>query len=246
MAEARARPLIGVTGGESRFPVAWWFTRLAVARAGGRALRLTPNRPEPPAALHGIVIGGGDDIDPQLYSGLDDGRAPRDPRRDAFEKAVIERALEARVPVLGICRGAQLLNVVLGGNLHQDLRRVRRRTSNRRTVLPRKTAQLEPGSQLASLLGAERLRINSLHDQAVDRPGRGLQVVARDLDGIAQAIEPVADGPFPLGVQWHPEYLPYKAEQQRLFERLVEAARAWLAAGSGTELPRLQVGGEAP
>ncbi|MDX1607467.1 MAG: gamma-glutamyl-gamma-aminobutyrate hydrolase family protein, partial [Candidatus Competibacterales bacterium] len=97
-------------------------------------------------------------------------------------------------------------------------------TSNRRTVLARKTLDLEAGSRLAGIFGAERLRINSLHHQAISELGRELEVVGRDLDKIVQAVEDRAH-PFLFGVQWHPEYLPYHAVQRRLFAALVDAAR---------------------
>ncbi len=218
------RPLIGVTGPDHGVPLAWWFTRWSIARAGGQALRLNASNPILPRGLDGIVIGGGTDLDPALYSGMDDGKAPRDARRDAFEKRTIETALDKGLPLLGICRGAQLLNVVLGGNLHQDVRPMRRETSNRRTPLPRKTAMVEHGSRLHAVLDATRLKVNSLHHQAVDRLGDELRAVARDLDNIVQGIERVGDG-FVVGVQWHPEYLFYQRRQRAVFKHLVAAAR---------------------
>ena len=187
-------------------------------------MRLDASNPQPPRPLDGIVIGGGTDLDPALYAGIDDGKARRDARRDAFEKRAIEAALDRGIPLLGICRGAQLLNVVLGGNLHQDVRPLRRRTSNRRTPLPRKVALVEPGSRLHGLLECTRCRVNSLHHQAVDRLGEGVRVVARDLDDFVQAIE-LAGEAFVIGVQWHPEYLAYQRRQRRIFADLIVTAR---------------------
>lgn len=187
-------------------------------------MRLNASNPDPPRALDGIVVGGGTDLDPALYSGMDDGKAPRDSRRDAFEKRMIDAALEDEIPILGICRGAQLLNVVLGGNLHQDVRPMRRKTSNRRTPLPRKTALIELDSRLHELMQCTRCKVNSLHHQAVDRLGESLRAVAHDLDGITQAIEGLGRS-FVLGVQWHPEYLLYQRSQRSIFTGLVETAR---------------------
>lgn len=225
MAERDERPLIAVTGPDAAVALAWRFTRLNVWLAGGLAVRLTPARAAPPRRFDAIVVGGGSDIDPALYSGLDDGKARLDRARDAFEIRMIRAALDADLPILGICRGAQLLNVVLGGDLHQDLRRLRKRTSNRRTPLPRKTVRIEASSRLAAILETHRCRVNSLHHQAVKRTGDGLRVVATDLDGIAQAIEDPRQR-FRLGLQWHPEYLPYQARQRRVFRHLVAAAGA--------------------
>ena len=218
------RPLIGVTGPDHGWPFAWWFTRRSIVLAAGEAVRLDASNPHPPRPLEGIVIGGGTDLDPALYAGMDDGKATPDSRRDAFEKRMIESALANDIPILGICRGAQLLNVVLGGNLHQDVRPMRRKTSNRRTALPRKTALIAPGSRLSAMLECTRCRVNSLHHQAVDRLGEGLRAVARDLDGLVQAVE-VAGDAFVIGVQWHPEYLVYQRRQRRLFASLVAATR---------------------
>ncbi len=218
-----SRPLIGVTGPDTRFPLAWWFIRWGLHRAGARAVRLTPSRPEPPQPLAGIIISGGSDIDPGLYLPDAPDTAPMDPARDAFEIAMLEEVLKREIPVLGICRGAQLLNVVRGGSLHTDLRRIRTHTSNRRTPFARKTLKVVSDSRLAKILGCERARINSLHHQAVADLGTGLRVCARDLDDIVQAIE-APDHRFMLGVQWHPEYLPFRREQRALFRALRDAA----------------------
>jgi putative glutamine amidotransferase len=130
-----------------------------------------------------------------------------------------------RLPLLGICRGAQLLNVCLGGSLHQELRSRRRRTSNRWTVLPLKALKIESGTLLAQLIGKEHCRINSLHNQAIDTVGEGPRVRGVDLDGIVQAIEYPSRG-FLVGVQWHPEFLIAMPRHRALFRVLVEAARA--------------------
>lgn len=218
------RPLIGVTGGDTRLPIAWWFIRWALRRCNVQACHLTPRNPHPPAALDGIVISGGDDIDAGLYLPDAPDTAPMDRARDAMEIEALKRAVDGGIPILGICRGAQLMNVVLGGALHGDLRPVRQHTSNRRTPLPRKTLLIEPDTVLAELLGKPRARINSLHHQAISRLGEGLVVSGRDLDGIIQAVECLGAG-FMLGVQWHPEYLPYFAGQRAIFGALCEAAR---------------------
>ncbi len=220
------RPLIGVTGPDGGLAFAWWASCLAIWLAGGRALRLTPSRYQQHShdRLQGLIIGGGDDIDPSLYGGHDDGRASIDPERDRFEIEMIEHALHTRLPLLGICRGAQLINVVLGGSLHGDIRGLRRQTSNFRTPLPRKTALSARRGVLCQVLRRERWPINSLHHQAIDRLGQGLVVAARDLDNFVQAVE-CEQGRLILGVQWHPEYLSYLGVQRRLFRYLIDCAR---------------------
>jgi putative glutamine amidotransferase len=177
--------------------------------------------------MDAVVIGGGDDISPALYGDLANPDAQYDPDRDQFESEVIDYALLNRIPILGICRGAQLLNVKLGGTLYGDIRNMRRHTSNRNTLFPRKRVRVEPDSGLHAALGAATISVNSLHFQAVKDVGAGLQIVARDRDNIVQAIED-PDRRL-LGVQWHPEYIPQSRVHRRIFRDL------FLKAGTGRD-----------
>jgi putative glutamine amidotransferase len=151
------------------------------------------------------------------------GSAYRDDRRDALELRLIEQSVRRGLPILGICRGEQLLNIYFGGSLHQDVTGFYVEDPEVRTILPRKTVRTTPGTQLARLLGPER-RVNALHRQAIDRLGHGLRAAARDRNGIVQAIEHESL-PFVLGVQWHPEFLLQLPRQRAIFGALVEAAR---------------------
>lgn len=230
------RPLIAVTGPDRRYPVAWWASRLAIFLAGGRAVRLTSKnfRNHRKERFRGIVIGGGSDIDAELYGGQNAEDSRIDAERDRFETEMIRHALETNLPILGICRGAQLINVVLGGSLYSDIRQLRRRTSNRPTPLPRKTAVAQSNGILQDAIDRGRWRINSLHYQAIDQLGEGLRVVARDLDSFVQGIESSGHR-WLLGVQWHPEYLFYLPEQLRIFRALVRSARASVAESLSSE-----------
>jgi len=260
---SRGRPVIGVTGPDEGGAAAWWFSCLAVWRAGGRARRLTPSRGARAERLDGLVIGGGADVDPSLYgvepppvtealsSQRDDDEEERglgrrlaaaatlilrrllsrkvrgssgDPARDALETALLDDALRHGLPILGICRGAQLLNVHLGGSLHRQLEDFYEETPQIRTVRPRKRIEIEPESLLRDVLGTASCRVNALHSQAVDRLAADLRIVARETTGVVQAVEH-RSRPYVLGVQWHPEYLPQVPRQQRLFSRLVTASR---------------------
>lgn len=125
--------------------------------------------------------------------------------------------------MLGICRGAQLINVVFRGSLHLDIRHLRKHTPNLDSIRPVKWVDLDVTSRLHASVGTSRLRVNSLHRQAIDEVGQGLTVVGRDEDGFIQAIE--GNFGFLLGVQWHPEYLPYLQSQRRLFGLFADAVR---------------------
>jgi putative glutamine amidotransferase len=147
-----------------------------------------------------------------------------DSPRDELEWRLLEHTHRHDLPVLGICRGAQLMNVFVGGTLHQDLQSFYVEASNPWTVLPRKRISVVPGTRLARWLECRTCSVNSLHRQAVDMLGPGLVVSAKEPTGVIQAIEAL-DREFFVGVQWHPEYLPQRREQRRLFQQLVSAAR---------------------
>ncbi|MEE4659920.1 MAG: gamma-glutamyl-gamma-aminobutyrate hydrolase family protein [Halieaceae bacterium] len=191
-------------------------------------MRINAQRRTAPEKLDAVIVSGGDDIHPGLYESEELPGKEYDHDRDALEQEYIRFALEQRLPLMGICRGYQLINVVLGGSLHPDIRKLRKHTSNFGTILPRKTVTLTQGTPLARRLGRDRLRVNSLHYQAVDRVGESLQVSGYDLDGFVQVLEP-RDGRPLLGVQWHPEYLFYLPSHLALFRWLVKAARAGMA-----------------
>jgi len=172
-----------------------------------------------------VIIGGGNDIDPAIYGGDISSSPSVDPRRDSYELEVLEEADRRELPVLGICRGAQLINVHRGGTLFGDLGPHRRLTSNKGTLLPRKHVDIVADSTLAQWIGATNSFVNSLHHQAVKETGDGLHITAHDRDGIVQAIESTS-GPLRIGVQWHPEYLPQRRDHRQLFGRFVDVCRS--------------------
>nr|WP_054645313.1 type 1 glutamine amidotransferase [uncultured Halomonas sp.] len=218
-----SRPLIGITTSDYKSQLAWCFDWFAVWRHGGRPLRLSPSRPLP-EHLDGLIIGGGDDIQAHLYGGEVQLDVRLDPARDELELSLLNRFIPQNTPVLGICRGAQLINVHLGGTLDPDIYTTHEGLKRRRTVLPRKTVDIVGGSQLYQLLGVTWCRVNSLHHQAVNQAGKGIKIVARDRDGLVQGIESEAHD-FLIGVQWHPEWLIFNRPQQRLISALVAAAQ---------------------
>ncbi|EAQ03819.1 Glutamine amidotransferase related enzyme [Pseudooceanicola batsensis HTCC2597] len=228
------RPLIGVTtsnrSGWRIFPL----VALNIWLAGGRAQRWGAGRPSDVGGIDGLVIGGGDDISPDLYGGELVASARLDPARDALERRLVTEAQAQGKPVLGICRGAQMINVALGGTLDQDAYATHEDSRRYRTILPRKTVRVLSHTRLLALTGPEEMKVNALHSQAVRELGSGLRVAARDTGGMIQAIERTRD-PFALGVQWHPEHLFYARRQRALFRALVAAAAAGLRSGNQVE-----------
>jgi putative glutamine amidotransferase len=200
------------------------MTAFALQRAGGAAVAITPETPAVAwDTIDGVVLGGGDDVDPARYAEGARAEARIDPARDALEWEAIERAIERELPILAICRGAQLLNVFHGGTLHQDLRDAFAEHSPRIQLFAVKRVEVARGSRLHQALGVDTLRVNSMHRQGIARIGRGLVASAHDTLGIVQGVER-PHGPFAVGVQWHPELLPGRAAQRRLFAALVRAA----------------------
>ncbi|MEO1138179.1 MAG: gamma-glutamyl-gamma-aminobutyrate hydrolase family protein [Pseudomonadota bacterium] len=220
------RPLIAVTtssrSGWRIFPL----VNLNLWLAGARGTRWGVRHPAELDDVDGLIIGGGDDIGPDLYGGTLNMSARLDRTRDRFEHELAEAALAQGIPILGICRGAQMLNVALGGTLDQDAWATYGASRKIKTILPKRDIELLQGTHLASISGAAPMRVNALHTQAVDLIGDGLRVAARDENGMVQAIERFAD-PFALGVQWHPEHLFYASRQRALFKALADAARAY-------------------
>lgn len=212
------KPVIGVTGNDRAFSPSWLCIHLAVHLSGGQAVRLSVSRSKPVQQLDGIVISGGDDIHPELFGAEPTPMTFYDVERDRMEQDYINSAIALDKPMLGICRGHQLINVTFGGSLHQNIREMRRVTHNRRGLLPTKTLVMEDDSPLREILG-KPTRINSLHYQAVDRVADSFRTAATDLDGICQAI--VSEHRRIVGVQWHPEYLCYLQAHRNLFRHLV-------------------------
>lgn len=147
-----------------------------------------------------------------------------DPDRDALERGLLNEAFDRGLPILGICRGMQIMNIFFGGTLHQEIAEFYGEVGRPRTVLPYRRIYLEESSHIADIFRTTRLRVNGLNHQAVDRLGENIRAVAFDTVGITQAIERT-DRPFIIGVQWHPEFLPQVAIQRRIFQGLVKHAR---------------------
>ncbi|MFF7677096.1 gamma-glutamyl-gamma-aminobutyrate hydrolase family protein [Actinacidiphila glaucinigra] len=233
-----ARPLIGVStywvdsarwGGwdlpSALLPAGY---PLLVRRSGGLAALLPPDDPshaaDAVARLDGLVVAGGPDVEPARYGAEPDPRTdPPARERDAWELALIDAALAAGVPLLGICRGMQLLNVALGGTLTQHIDGHR---GPRVGVFGRHTVKPVPGTRYAEAV-PEAATVPTYHHQAVDALGRGLVISAEAEDGTPEAVELPGDR-FVLGVQWHPEM----DEDERVMRALIAAAACAVRAAS--------------
>jgi gamma-glutamyl-gamma-aminobutyrate hydrolase PuuD len=220
------RPVVGITAYGELTTYGVWHDSASVVLpetypnmvvAGGGIPVLLPPIPGVVAAverLDALVIAGGPDVAPSRYGALPDPRtgAPRHDR-DELELAALARALELGIPVLAVCRGHQILNVACGGTLVQHM--------DGHTAAPGRftttAIALEPGSLVAKLLG-DAVDGQCHHHQAIDELGSGLTVTARAADGTIEAVE-LADHPFVVGVQWHPEQ-----DDPRLFTALTSAA----------------------
>lgn len=210
---------------------------LAVAAAGGLPTMvavLDPDlAPEYVSTADALLITGGVDVDPYLYGAVPHPKlGVVDERRDAFELALYRAFREAGKPVLGVCRGHQVINVAHGGTLHQHVPAVpgawqhQQKDPRGAPIFP---TSLQPGSRLARAFGSLEIRTNGYHHQAIDRLGEGLIATAHSGDGLIEAVEEQA-GSFVLGVQWHPEMSFAAFPEQRVpFDLLVEAARQFVA-----------------
>ncbi|TDP92813.1 gamma-glutamyl-gamma-aminobutyrate hydrolase family protein [Labedaea rhizosphaerae] len=231
MASNASRPVIGIsTYVESARWGVWDTPAVLVPRtyvdcvvAGGGIPVLLPSVGEDTSALaavDGLVLAGGADVDPSRYGEQPHDRTVTRPERDGFEFALLRAALLAGTPVLAVCRGMQVLNVELGGTLVQHLpERVGTGHQPAPAVYGATDVTLAEGSRAARILG-RATKAQCYHHQAVDRLGTGLAAVGWAPDGTVEAVE--LPGTFVLGVQWHPEQ---DSDDVRLFAALVEEAR---------------------
>lgn len=199
----------------------------AILQAGGVPELIFQGSPHQASDFDALVLPGGGDVDPRFYGqelGPAVDPATVDSELDAFQIEWTRAALQARLPLLGICRGMQVLNVAAGGSLVQDLAGDHLPQRVLHDPLLRSQAvhpiAIAPGSALAKLWGATRMDVNSIHHQGLDTLGTGLEAVAWAEDGVIEAVE-VAAAPWQRGVQFHPEDMRSQQPFQQLFDQLI-------------------------
>lgn len=239
MVRANLSPVIGFTldyeeaGGYSKYP--WYALRdnylASAARHGATPIGLSHELSAVPAyldMLHGLVITGGDfDVPPDMYGETSvHEKVTLKPRRSSFEAAITKGAMERKMPILGICGGEQLLNVLLGGTLIQHIPDTIKNPLAHEQPNPRNETghdvSIVKGTLLHKIVGADKIAVNSAHHQAVAKPAPGAIVNATASDGVIEGIE-WPDHPFFLGVQWHPEF-SITAADDKIFAAFIEAA----------------------
>ncbi|HZN77991.1 MAG TPA: gamma-glutamyl-gamma-aminobutyrate hydrolase family protein [Micromonosporaceae bacterium] len=228
-----SRPVIGITtyAEETRFGLQDTFAAVlplsyvhAVHSSGGRAVLITPDDPDVDILdrIDGIIFAGGSDVDPALYGEKPHPTTNVKPERDGAELVLLRAAIAGDLPILGICRGMQLMTVAYGGRLHQHLPDVLGHHNHRPIAGPKfgeHPVRLEPGSMAYKILG-DVVQVNSFHHQGIADPGRLLPTGWCPEDNLIEVVEdPTRE--FVIGVQWHPE----DTSDFRLFEALVEITR---------------------
>lgn len=211
------------------------FYVTSVLRAGGIPILLPVGTREEDineisSRVDAILLSGGGDIDPQKFNGKTHASIDGvDPDRDRMEFELVTTARKRSLPLLGVCRGCQIMNVALGGTLYTDISdqyQTNLQHSNKVFSKIIHTNKIQKGTKLAGIVSPGSINVNSLHHQGIQVTGSGLIVNAKADDGLIEGIELPGDGFF-LGVQWHPEALPEEPASQALFGSFIKAAREY-------------------
>lgn len=224
------RPQIIITDSTNSNHLAWFILKHYLRFKGYNPVYVTEKSGSFPQDPAGIILLGGSDINPDLYGGETFEGVDYDDKRDAMERDYIRLSMEKKIPILGICRGMQMINVILGGSLYQNISDIfddflpTRSTLGK--IFARRQVTITQGTKLHAIMKHRNLyKVNSLHHQGINELGKGLRSSAVEKNGLIQAIE-IEDGkshPFLIGVQWHPEYILHHRSSRRLFGAFLQA-----------------------
>jgi putative glutamine amidotransferase len=208
-----------IVTGSSKGSHTAWLTSLTLLRLYGvEAEFFHPEKWHKDTRMDGLLITGGKDIDPYTFK---EKKHPSilktDPKRDLMELYLLERALKEGIPVMGICRGMQLINLFLGGTLHPHIPEMELDFAHPNTAFPKNILTILQNTQLHTILKTDKLKVNALHHQTIKKVANTLQICAQDRNNLIQAIEST-DKNFILGLQWHPEFMPYHWSTHRIFK----------------------------
>ena len=224
----KKRPIIAITHSIYQAKSVIFATHFAVWLAGGKPFSINPANQHKNKIYDGLILGGGADINPELYGQIKKTDYDYDHNRDVLELFHLSQAEKQNIPVLGICRGCQLINAYRSGTLHIDITKVYEKAKYPSNLLGyiffRKRINIKPNSHLFHIVKRRSCKVNSLHKQSIAKLGNELVVTAMEENQIVQCIEDPSR-PFYMGVQFHPEFLIYKHYFLNLFKTLVLNAK---------------------
>jgi len=212
--------LVIVTGSSKGNYTAWRMVHLLLLRYGVRSTFMHPaiwdKNDKRIEKMRGLILLGGIDIDPALYGHeMHEHISGIDTKRDQMELYLLAKAAERDLPCFGICRGMQMINLFYGGSLFPHIDDLLLQEEHKNNILPLKWIELIEHTKLWEIVKKKRIKVNALHHQAIDRLGENIIKSAYDRNGIIQAIEH-RQRDFVMGVQWHPEFMPYRWHSRRL------------------------------
>lgn len=223
------KPAIGITKPDNEDRLAYLAISNAVRITGGKPVKITPSSNYQNYDIKAVILGGGKDVFPELYKQASDPAYQYDHARDQMEIYWARRALENNIPALGICRGAQLMNVTCQGTLHNSVAEAYEDAIYPdglfHNIFYRKQSLIIKETLLHGIVKQDILQINSIHKQAIDELGEGLVINAKERNQVIQAISHI-NHPFFLGVQFHPELLIYQRKFRDIFSALILAAQS--------------------
>jgi len=209
---------IVITGSAKGSRSAWILSRALLRLYGVEAKFVQPHHWDKSIQMDGLLITGGIDVDPLTFSTK---RHPSiektDPLRDAMELFYLKQAQKKKIPIMGICRGMQIINLFMGGTLHPHIPEMGLDFEHPRSLFPLNLLSIAPKTHLHKILRTDNLKANALHHQTIDKLGKDLRVAAKDTNTLVQAIESREEN-FILGLQWHPEFMPYHWSTHRIFK----------------------------